>query len=249
MRAAAARVQCGNNLKQLGLAFHNHHSQYEFFPAGGGDWSTPPNYAAAGSPFVGARQQGGWGFQVMPFVEGDNAWRAGPVVAIATTNRVFFCPARRSPQTVTFADEYVPPLTGGYLTHALCDYAASNLDGTGVVRQYTPTRFADITDGTSNTLLLADKRLPRGSLGQPLSDDNEGYTAGFDEDTVRRTTKAPEPDPLIGSSGQHLFGSSHTGGFNAILADGSVRFISYAIDPATFSNLGNISDGQPLGDY
>jgi prepilin-type N-terminal cleavage/methylation domain-containing protein len=249
VRDAAARIQCGNNLKQFGLAFHNHHDQYLYFPAGGLDWSTPPNYAGPRVPYVGAQQQAGWGFQILPFVEGDNAWRAGPIVAIATTNHAFFCPARRQPMTLTIPDEYEPPLTGGNLTHALCDYAASNLDGTGVVRQSAPTRIADVTDGTSNTLLLADKRLPRAGLGQNLPDDNEGYTAGYDEDTVRRTTKPPAPDPLTGGSGNKQFGSSHTGGFNAVRADGSVRFISYSIDPTVFSNLGSINDGLPLGDF
>ena len=76
--------------------------------------------------------------------------------------------------------------------------------------------------------------------------DHEGYTAGFDEDTVRRTDKAPAPDPPRGSSGRKLFGSRHPGRLNAALADGSVRPISYGIDPTIFRYLGNISDGQPI---
>jgi prepilin-type N-terminal cleavage/methylation domain-containing protein len=244
IREAAARMQCANNLKQIGLAFHNHHDQYLYFPSGGSDWSTPPNYVN-GRPATGAQQQAGWGFQILPFVEAENAWKAGPVVAIATPNKVFFCPSRRGPQTITYLDGYVPPLTGGNLTHALCDYAASNLEGTGIVRQFQPTRFADLTDGTSVTLLAADKRLNLANLGRPGSaDDNEGYTSGFDEDTVRRTDKAPAPDFVGSGSGKKLFGSSHAGVFNAVFADGSVHTIPYAIDPRTFSLLGNISDGQ-----
>jgi prepilin-type N-terminal cleavage/methylation domain-containing protein len=243
IREAAARLQCANNLKQIGLAFHNHHDAYLAFPSGGWDWSTPPNYVN-GWPATGAQQQAGWGFQILPFVEAENTWKAAPVVAIATPNKVFFCPSRRAPQTITYLDEYVPPLTGGYLTHALCDYAASNLEGTGIVRQFKPTRFADLTDGTSVTLLAADKRLNLANLGQFSPDDNEGYTSGFDEDTVRRTDKAPAPDFHGGGSGKRLFGSSHTGVFNAVFADGSVHPISYRIDPLTFSLLGNISDGQ-----
>jgi prepilin-type processing-associated H-X9-DG protein len=245
VRDAAARVQCANNLKQIALAFHNHENTLGFFPGGGWDWSTPPTYAN-GVPRTGEPQQAGWGFQVLPYLEGDNAWRAGPVVAIATPNKVFFCPARRGPQTVTFPDEYSPPLTGGNLTHGLCDYAASNLEGTGVVQQYVPVRINQITDGTSNTLLAGDKRLNRANLGQPQPDDNEGYTAGFDEDTVRRTDKAPLPDFAGSGTGKKLFGSSHTGVFNVALADGSVRALGYAIDPVAFSYLGNIADGQPL---
>src|SRR5690348_13520772 len=134
VRETASRIQCGNNLRQIAIAFHHHHGQYGFFHSGGFDWFTPPN-SVPELPYLVAKQQAGWGFQILPFIEGDNVWRAGPVVAIATPNRVFFCPSRRQMQTVAYADEYTPPLTGGVLTHALCDYAASNLEGTGVVRR------------------------------------------------------------------------------------------------------------------
>src|SRR6267378_4075061 len=238
VREAAARIQCLNNLKQIGVAFHNHHDQMLFFPSGGWDWWTPPTYSGS-QPLVGPQQKAGWGFQILPYVEGDNAFRAGPVVAIATPHKGFFCPSRRGPQTVTFPDEYTPPLTGGQLTHALCDYAASNWEGTGIVCQYQPTRFADITDGSSNTLLVGDKRLDLTDLGQPQPDDNEGYTSGWDEDTIRQTDLPPMPDARAGGSGALRFGSSHPGRFNVVFADGSVRSISYSINPTVFSNLGN----------
>src|SRR5262245_23487951 len=148
VREAAARIRCKNNLKQIGLAFQNHHAGLGYFPAGGWEWFTPPAYSG-GQPLTGERQPAGWGFQILPYLEGDNAYRAGPPVAIATPHPVFFCPSRRGPQTVTYLDEYTPPVSGGKLTHALCDYAAANWEGTGVVRQVNPTRMSDITDGTS----------------------------------------------------------------------------------------------------
>src|SRR5213082_2512912 len=84
VREAAARMVCTNNLKQIGLAFHNHHDQYNYFPTGGWDWTTPPTYVN-GSPAVGAQQQAGWGFQILPYIEGDNIWKAGPLIAVGTT--------------------------------------------------------------------------------------------------------------------------------------------------------------------
>ena len=108
VREAASRIQCGNNLKQLGIAFHNHHDQLQFFPSGGYEWWTPPTYVN-GQPATGALQQAGWGFQILPYIEGNNVWQQGPVVAIATPNPLFFCPTRRPPQTVTYPDEYTPP--------------------------------------------------------------------------------------------------------------------------------------------
>jgi prepilin-type N-terminal cleavage/methylation domain-containing protein len=244
VREAAQRAKCQNNLKQIGLAFHNHHDTLRYFPSGGWDWFTPPNYTASGAPAVGRQQQAGWGFQILPYVEAANTWNAGAVVAIATTNPVFFCPSRRNPQTVTYPDEYTPPLTGGELTHALCDYAASNLDGKGVVRQFYPTTFADITDGTSNTLLVSEKWLDPLTMGQMEPGDNEGYTAGFDHDTVRLGSQPPVPDGIgQGSTHDLQFGSSHPGRLlNAVLADGSVRAVSYSVNPTVFGYLCNISD-------
>jgi prepilin-type N-terminal cleavage/methylation domain-containing protein/prepilin-type processing-associated H-X9-DG protein len=255
VREAAARIQCANNLKQIGLAFHNHHDQYQFFPAGGWDFSTPPTYVN-GSPAVGARQQAGWGFQILPFIEAENVWRGGGAatdlgritIAVGTPNKLFFCSTRRPPQIVTFGD---PDYLGGVpIARALCDYAASNLEGTGVVRQSQPNTTASVTDGLSNTLLAADKRLDLVHLGQPQDDDNEGYTSGFDEDTVRRTARVsepPAPDPRDGFTGGRRFGSSHPGRFNAVFADGSVRSIPYSIDPQVFRRLGDKADGEVVG--
>jgi prepilin-type N-terminal cleavage/methylation domain-containing protein len=252
VREAAARTTCQNNLKQIGLAFHNHHDSHGFFPSGGWDWNTPPTYAN-GQPLSGQQQQAGWAFQILPQVEGDNVWKGGQatndlgraLVAIGTTNKVFFCPSRRAPQTITFSE---PAYLGGMsVTHALCDYAASNLEGTGVVRQYTPVRIADITDGLSNTLMVSEKRLNRRLLGQPQGNDYIGYTAGWENDVVRSTDEQPEPDINGDDDGRDdLFGSSHPGRFNAVLADGSVHGISYSINPTVFEYLGNKSDGQVI---
>jgi prepilin-type N-terminal cleavage/methylation domain-containing protein/prepilin-type processing-associated H-X9-DG protein len=247
-REAIQRTTCANHLRQIGLAFQNHHDTLHYFPSGGWHWFTPPNYAGS-YPAVGAQQQAGWGFQILPYVEGDAAWRAGPVVAIATANPLFFCPSRRNPETVTYVDQYTPPVTGTEVTHGLCDYAASNWEGTGVVRQFKPLRMADVTDGTSHTLLAGEKRLNLTDLGLPQPDDNEGYTAGFDEDSIRRTDVAPAPD-FHGKDWdvQRHFGSSHPGGFNAVFVDGSVRLLGYSIDPRVFARLGNVSDGQAVSD-
>ena len=253
VREAASRIQCANNLKQIGLAFHNHHGQYGYFPSGGYDWDRPPTYNN-GQPVVAPQQQAGWGYQILPFVEAENAWRGGAgmtdtdriLLAIGTPNKIFFCPSRRNPTVVIFSH---PGYMGGISANrALCDYAASNLQGTGVLGRFQGNRFSDITDGTSLTLLVAEKRLNRRFLGQPQSDDNLGYSAGWDEDTVRRTDRLPMPDFLGDATqdGDDRFGSSHSGGMNAVLADGSVRFVNFSIDKTVFTNLGDKSDGQVI---
>lgn len=254
VRETAAALQCQNNLKQIGLAFHAHQDQYGYLPTGGWDWTTPPTYVN-GRPPIGQQQKAGWGFQILPFIEGANTWRGGSatndtgriLVAIGTIHPIFFCPARRNPQTVTYSDPQY--LNGMSAKHALCDYAASNMEGTGAVRRYRPRRLQEIRDGTSNTVLVGDRRLNLARLGQPQPDDNEGYTCGWNEDTIRYTNRTPRPD-LIGVNpmwtGDRRFGSSHTGRFFMVFADGSVHTLGYYITRTTFERLGNIKDGQYL---
>src|SRR5438045_2287899 len=83
-REAANRLSCRNNLKQIALAFHNHHENLRYFPSGGWHWWTPPNYVG-GSPAVGNDQQAGWGFQILPYLEADTVWNAGAITAVATS--------------------------------------------------------------------------------------------------------------------------------------------------------------------
>jgi prepilin-type N-terminal cleavage/methylation domain-containing protein/prepilin-type processing-associated H-X9-DG protein len=260
VRESAANAACKNNLHQIGLAFQTHHDSYQFFPSGGTPWNAsgdaiaPPAYVN-GSPLIGAQQTAGWAFQILPNLEGDLAWRGGAIVAIGATNPMFFCPSRRGAQTLTIPpgeEGYTPPVDPTdtiSITHALCDYAASNLEMTGVVRPYATIRITDIKDGTTNTLLVGEKQMNLAYLGKQQPDDFIGYTVGFDDETVRKTNLPPAADFADGSAGNRgglRFGSSHTGHFNAVFADGSVRSIPYSVDPLLFSYLGNISDGQAV---
>lgn len=247
-REAARRIQCANQVKQLGLAFHLHHDQFREFPTGGWDWDTAPSYQGA-TPHVGARQKAGWGFQILPFIEAANTWHAGAEKAIGQTNPVFFCPSRRGQQTVTMQDAYVPPIHGGSIRHALCDYAGSNREGTGAITRFAARRIADIVDGTSQSILLGEKRLNLKALGSAQPDDNEGYTSGWNSDTMRNTDKKPLPDFHGLGDGDERFGSSHPGVFVVSLADGSVQALSFGIDTRVFSRLGHVSDGQVIEEY
>ena len=82
---------------------------------------------------------------MLPYVEQQVVWEAGPVVAVGAELSVFFCPSRRAPQSVEFIDKFEPQLTGGSLRHGLCDYAASN---------------RELTARSSDSRRLALKRLP-----------------------------------------------------------------------------------------
>ena len=254
VREAAARISCTNNLKQIGLAFQNHHDQLGTFPSGGTTWSIPPTYISPGVPATGPAQQGGWGFAILPYIEATNVWVGGggatidacQITAMGTPNKVFFCPSRRPPQAISAASWYGP---AGTYNHAMTDYAASNLEATGVVANgYIGHKIADVTDGTSNTLMVGDKRLNLAYLGQIQGDDNEGYTAGWDHDADatptsnrRRTTTPPTAATANSVSAPRI-----PGAFQAVDVDGSVHSVSYSIDLTVFSNLGNINDGAVL---
>ncbi|HEY7330205.1 MAG TPA: DUF1559 domain-containing protein [Gemmataceae bacterium] len=260
VREAASRAQCANNLKQIGLAFQSHQSQFGCLPTAGDTWAAPPTYLN-GVPAVGADQGAGWGFQILPFLEGDNAWRGGGETtddgrqraAVGTLNPLFFCPSRRRPMTVTFADFYISSSRTDPVTHALCDYASNNLgDGSGVIRANSlgpPLGLLDITDGASNTLLVGEKRMNLFYLGTvPRSDDNEGYTAGNDWDTMRDANLGPARDTQAATPERGFadFGSSHPSGLNVVFADGSVHHILYSIEPTIFGLLGSRADGKPV---
>jgi prepilin-type N-terminal cleavage/methylation domain-containing protein len=269
VREAAARSTCANNLKQIGLAVQNHHDVYQVLPHCGSTWANAPNYTAVGQPATTFQQQGSFLFQILPFIEQDALWKGGGATTVAqcqinamsTPVKTYFCPSRRSPQNGQL------PATGswygpsGSYSHAQTDYAGSNLDNSGAIVFNDQTangskliNLGAITDGTANTMLVGEKRLNRFYLGQYQGDDNEGYTSGWDHDTMRytgnarngsNTTAPPLPDPnQSGLDGAQRFGSSHPGGFMAVSCDGSVKFIRFSIDPVQFSRFGTRDDGQ-----
>src|SRR5438270_2472785 len=71
VREAAARLQCQNNLKQIGLALHGYHDTYKFFPPGYVDRNTDPN----STPDNDVGPGWGWAAFLLPYVEQDNVYK------------------------------------------------------------------------------------------------------------------------------------------------------------------------------
>ncbi|MCX8140939.1 MAG: DUF1559 domain-containing protein, partial [Gemmataceae bacterium] len=129
-------------------------------------------------------------------------------------------------------------------------------------------RMADIVDGTSNTIAAAEKALPARRHGVDGGDNERWNNNGWDEDNIRwhfppkhdqdptnfmyraytgswAQIAPPTNDPAFSSNNlwRRYFGSNHTGGLNAVFADGSVRFIRFDVNPLTFMAACGADDG------
>ena len=265
VRGAAARAQCQNALKQLALALHNYHDTRHAFPPGHRSLAHPDRM-----PYTG------WTLSVLPHLEqqalatqAEAAFRANanafapPHPHLNTVARAFLCPADArvlTPQT-SGRTKNVVAFTS-YLGVAGLD-AATTRDGT--LFQNSNTRFADITDGTSNTLLLGE-RPPSADfqlgwwyagVGQLLTGSAE-MVLGAREPNLLPITSGSDCGPgrypfraaggFNDPCGAFHFWSPHSGGANFALADGSVRFVAYSANdvlPALASRAGGESIEVP----
>jgi prepilin-type processing-associated H-X9-DG protein len=186
-REAARRAQCVNNEKQIGLAMHNFAStQNDEFPGDIVD--------ADGNPLLS------WRVRILPFIEQqalyaqfrlDEPWDSEHnLQLLEQMPKIYLCPSRRDGDLAT-TTTYKAIVGNGAL-----------FDGEG-----KGTRLAQIVDGTSNTILVAES-------GEPVP-----------------WTK-PDDTPFDPENPGNFFGlaSDHPGGFNAAFADGSVRFIKNTIN-------------------
>lgn len=297
-REAARRAQCSNNLKQWGLACLLHEQAQGHYPTGG--WG----YAWEGDPDggFGLNQRGGWGFNVLPYVEqaalhdlgkGETTLaqqKLSRAVLCSTPLTTINCPSRRSGGLFTYYEhpwnhkfnldvENVPYVTrSDYAMNAgsqsrcqvggedqgagpppgtdIATFAWPDLsDHTGVSYLRSMVTNAMVRDGTSNTYLIGEKYLNPDHYNTGIDGgDNSNFFNGYENDNYRMTYFNPDDPTNVftplqdqpGNDGSNRFGSVHAGGCNFVLCDGSVRSISYSIDPWTHRCLGNRDDGQPI---
>lgn len=266
VRAAAARIQCQNTLKQLTLALHTYHDTRHAFPPGHRAFQHPDRM-----PFSG------WCVAVLPFLEqaalavaAEAAYRANPNPFgdalgtpphphLSTVVPAFLCPVDTRVRTAQISQvtQHRVAFTS-FLGVAGTD-AISTRDG--ILYQNSVTRLLDITDGTSQTLLLGE-RPPSADFQFGWWYAGAGQHLSGSADLVLGV-REPNLQPIVSGSvcgpgrypfraargyndpcGMFHFWSPHPGGANFALADGSLRFLRYAANDI-LPALATRSGGEP----
>jgi hypothetical protein len=222
-REAARRTQSKNNLKQIGLAMHNYHDTFENFPSG-----------AFENADLGVDQRLSWMVSLLPFIDQSGLYNQLKLDEgfSSETNQ----PLLETPIITYMNPGYSPD---GFLTHYVGigglteDGPTAELPSkiAGVFGYDRKTKISDITDGTSNTVMVAESTGLSGPWGQ-------GGPA-----TVVPLTQPPY---INGPDG---IGGPFRGGCHFLMADGSVRFVSENTDPIVIEKLATIQGGEVVEDF
>ena len=261
IRATAARVHCQNNLKQIGLALHHYSDANGELPSGVvGDQSNDK------MPFSS------WCLHLLPFFDQAALWqqaksayatdrdflRNPPHAGLSTPLRDFQCPSDgRVRRAASPSNQPLRAFTS-YL--GVEGYDALRCDG--VLFLDSHTRFAEVTDGLSNTLAVGERPPSKDLMfgwwyaGWGQAKDGEGDML-LGVATRNNMAYAPDcpsgpydfkPGEFNNQCDAFHFWSPHTGGANFMFADGSVRFLKYSansIMPALASRAGGESVEVP----
>ena len=208
--SSGRRTTCRNNLKQIGLAIHNYHDDFNIFPA-----------AVSGKPGVS------WRVSILPYLDQaalfkrydqQKKWDSPPNDGLALERLdELRCPSNYNPK-----DSQGRWFTAYSMPTGLHSVGASPKG----------TRIRDITDGTSNTLLVVE------ACGAQIV-----WTEPRDVDVASQPTGINLKGTKPGQSAGWL-SSYHSGGTQVLLADGSVRFVSAKIDPTVLKNMATVDGGE-----
>jgi prepilin-type N-terminal cleavage/methylation domain-containing protein/prepilin-type processing-associated H-X9-DG protein len=322
VRSAALRTQCVNNLKQVALAFHNYHNDFNHFPG----YVDPPVDGTDNrgySPyafFLNYIEQAPLAATFTPgvtqlFVTGPTQIAPAMTQTAATPIMTLVCPADPQPvvmnpntaSTSTAAPSQYGSVAGvNYVVNCGSGNAYNGFGGSGDIRVPTDgvfyfnsqTRIGVITDGTSNTLLLSESLRGDGnpdpfnayslpgqvcdltnvagfsftsnipalsqagvkppltatSYQQGIGQWNGGRCTSWIWGTLERNgfntflpPNCQNPDVIYHVPGYFAARSFHTGGVNAALCDGSVRFVANNISATTWTALATIAGNEVLG--
>jgi len=278
-REAARRTQCRNNLKQIGLALHNYHDTFLVFPPGALAMNSagvayPPQ--TTGSDPGRTTVTGGWSWSVfiLPYIDqaplynslapNGNNFPAAPNAFTRTILPAFLCPSDPSGSIVTSQamggdnagnghakSNYQGVSGSGSLNYAL-QLAATTY---GIFNYNSKVAIRDITDGTSNTIMVCERlwdgttsEIRRGGVWVGKC---PGITATGDPGNKYANLVRAENSPawIIKGTNNNSAMSQHVGGVHFVLGDGAVRFISENTSGAIYQSLAQRSDGIIQGEF
>jgi prepilin-type N-terminal cleavage/methylation domain-containing protein len=308
-REAARRAQCLNNLKQVGLAFHNLESTKGFFPP---TWAItsallqppfqpvslinrPPDNIPACPPQLNEVcdyqiDVQAWPALILPYSEQVAMYNglnlSQPSVApvnttiVGTQLNLLYCPSAPPYRTYDYSDPLTAVIYGANFKARLAagDYAVDDgIDDGWMTRNHVPhpagtvvygllkgnvlRRIAEITDGTSNTIMVSEdagrpnfyingRQLTYGQSypwyrnGTPPVMSDEGSGAGWADYNSEFYTDGDGSNDHTNYSSNNEVYSFHSGGAYHLFADGSVHFIKRSTNPAVFVNLISFNGGE-----
>ncbi len=278
VREAANRLKCQNNLKQLGLGLHNYHTTVGHLPPGNTDLMglDPGNESDRRNWAVTA---------LLPYIEqqavseGVERYLANgaPYIVYCPLNKtvmpIFLCPSDPAGPKILTGGPGSTNQQGFHGNYAACAGStafnpASGADGgdnlNGLFYAFSATRFSDVADGTSNTLMLSELIVSpdltthdvRGRLFNPAKQGGVLFSTLYPPNTAvadrLQWCQSIPPAPCRSTYAEINLSarSYHAGGVNVLLADGSGRFVVDGIAPATWTALGTRAGGEPVGgDY
>ncbi len=270
-REAARRMQCSNNLKQIGLGLHNYHSAVNLFPFAMG---------GTGNKFSGLSQFLHYMEQTSVFEKIDFSrpiTHANNDQARLTELALFRCPSDL---------ENSQPTSGGAVN--FCPNKGSSIlwndpDANGVMFVRSTTRFRDILDGTSHTAAFSERIVGDGSNGM-ISPESDAFLSRGNPTTQQEATEMCEAVDISDLANQfpqfmgapwidgkhayqHVSGpnarscgfqpagkatmtatSRHIGGVHVLMCDGSVQFTTESVDLALWRALGT-RDGHEVIEF
>jgi prepilin-type N-terminal cleavage/methylation domain-containing protein len=260
VREAAARLQCQNNLKQIGLAMHNYHDTHKAFPVG--------YYDPTPWPQLDNGPGWGWGAFLLPYLEQDNLYRrinfnldvGDPANAAARTTflPIYFCPSDDQLITFTITDSGSNSWQVAQGSYVACngndgvdDFTTPPHTGP-FVRAVKGYRIGDIPDGLSNTMFVGDRtsRLSYSTwVGGPTGALNPFLQAPGNfgaEVTLLMCHAGPTGPNTPGVFDADSTSSPHLTGVPFVFGDGSVHYLSNSIDITVWMALATRAGGEPV---
>ena len=226
VRETARSIQCSNNLRQIGIALQNYHSARMTFPAGVTGWR----------PFFNGDQSQrnlAWSVFILPQLEQDNIFQMLDLTQAYDSARnkeaaskpisVFECPSANKTNALGISDY------GGIYGERI---NSRNDPPKGCMIFDQPISIRDITDGTSNTLIVAE---------DSQFSDVQWINGRNVFDQAFAINAAPDFENDIRSN--------HPGGANGVFADGHVRFLSESMELFTLGGICSRAEGEVLGEF